>query len=299
VLQLRDAGVLDEKESGLPLDGDPRELFRALARQIAYRQGLGDHLAEALPRAAERIGRDAARFVIDARGWPILLPSEDPRCNATKALLPAAGAYLPYNDTWALWGYWGGSFHLSITDKRETLPQTDIEAVAKRVLGDERTMDAGTFDAKAVAVWRSQTYRMLADTLGFCTWVLPLDCNLYDDRLLGDDAILGDLYSAVMGIDMSEDELLRVGERVAALDRLQGRKHGYHSREHDLRATNRRLFSEVKDDSPFPRGVIDEGSLVAELERYYALRGWDRKTGLPTEATLLRLGMDELLELAR
>jgi len=45
--------------------------------------------------------------------------------------------------------------------------------------------------------------------------------------------------------------------------------------------------------------VIDEGSLVAELERYYALRGWDRETGLPTEATLRRLGMDDLLAPAR
>ncbi len=53
------------------------------------------------------------------------------------------------------------------------------------------------------------------------------------------------------GIDTDEDGLLQLGERVAALDRLQGRKHGGHSREHDLRATNKRLFSEAKDDSPF------------------------------------------------
>jgi aldehyde:ferredoxin oxidoreductase len=138
---------------------------------------------------------------------------------------------------------------------------------------------------------------MLADTLGFCTWVLPLDCNCYDEGLNGDDSILGELYGAVTGIDTDEAGLLRLGERVAALERLQGKKHGYHSREHDLRATNKRLFSEANDDSPFPGGVIDEDRLIAELERYYELRGWDRFTGLPSAETMRRLGMEELLGL--
>jgi aldehyde:ferredoxin oxidoreductase len=33
---------------------------------------------------------------------------------------------------------------------------------------------------------------------------------------------------------------------------------------------------------------------AAELERYYALRGWDVGAGLPVASTLKRLGMDDV-----
>ena len=297
VLQLYDAGLLDEKESGLPLSGDRRELVRALATQIAYREGIGDQLAELLPRAAARMGSAARESVIESRGWPLLLSSDDPRRSATLALLAAAGAYPPYNDTWALWGSGGGSYHLPVSDERETLGQADVAKVTRRVLGDEAAIDPGTCDAKAGAVWRAQTYRMLADSLGFCTWVLPLECGYYREDLAGDDAALSDLYTAVTGIETDQDELLRLGERIAALERLQGARHGYHSRAEDLRALDERVFRERDPDSPLPGQVIDERRLAGELERYYRLRGWHCDTGLPTEATLRRLGMDDLVGL--
>jgi aldehyde:ferredoxin oxidoreductase len=162
------------------------------------------------------------------------------------------------------------------------------------VLGDVRTLDPATFDAKAAAARRSQTYRMLADTLGFCTWVLPLDCGYYEDDLGGDPAALGDLFTAVTGIETDEDALLLLGERVLALERLQGGRHGYHSRPHDLSATDPRLSTMAKDGSPLPGGVIDRDRLAAEVERYYDLMGWDRRTGMPTEETLRRLGISDL-----
>jgi len=299
VRHLHAAGVLDDEESGLPLDADPPELLRALALQIAHRQGMGDLLAEGLPRAAERIGHDADGFVVGARGWPILLPSEDPRGNATKAVLPAVGAHPPYNDTWALWGSSGGSFHLPRSEEREMLSEAEVERVTRRVLGDVRTLDPGTFDAKAAAARRSQTYRMLADTLGFCTWVLPLECGYYEHDLSGDQAALSELFAAVTGVETDEDALLLLGERVMALERLQGARLGYHSRAQDLSATDPRLFSRPMDDSPLPGGVVDRDRLVAEIDRYYDLLGWDRQTGLPTVATLRRLGMDDLVGMQR
>jgi len=41
--------------------------------------------------------------------------------------------------------------------------------------------------------------------------------------------------------------------------------------------------------------VLDREKFRQMLLEYYDLRGWDRTTGLPTEATLRRLGMDDLI----
>jgi aldehyde:ferredoxin oxidoreductase len=72
-------------------------------------------------------------------------------------------------------------------------------------------------------------------------------------------------------------------------------RRGYYSREQDGHALQRKLFEEPLDDSPLPGGVVDERALVAELDRYYELRGWDPATGAPTAAELARLGAGDLL----
>ncbi|MFA4965927.1 MAG: aldehyde ferredoxin oxidoreductase N-terminal domain-containing protein [Thermoleophilia bacterium] len=295
VVRLRDAGLIDEQSSGLPLRGDPRELVKALAHQIAHRRGLGDCLAEGLPRAAEQIG-GAARHLVSSRGWPILLPSDDARTNGTMALLPTVGAFVPYNDGWSLWGYYGGSIHLPLSDRRETLAAAEIARVTERVLGDARALDASTLGGKAEAVRRAQSYRMLADSIGFCTWVLPLDCGYYAGDLAGDEEVLAELYSAVTGVETDQGGLLRLGERIATLQRLQGIRQGYHSREKDLSALDAKVFGEPHSESPFPGGVVDLAGLGAELERYYELCGWDARTGVPLASTLHRLGMDDVAD---
>jgi aldehyde:ferredoxin oxidoreductase len=295
VRDLHAAGLLEAEEAGLPLDGDPRDLVKELADQIAHRRGLGALLAEQLPRAAQKMGVDLDRFVTEVRGWPILMPWDDPRLHALRALQPAAGGHFPHNEGWMFWSVFRGAYNVPAHRADAFLDDDEVHAVARQLLGEETAADGDDLRGKAEMLLLGTDYRTLADALGFCCWVMPADCSYYDAELRGDQSALAAFFSALTGVETSVPALARAGARIHALERLQGVRWGYYSREADRRALQRKLFSEPSDESPLPGGVIDERLLGAELDRYYELRGWDPDTGAPTAGTLEALGAADLL----
>jgi aldehyde:ferredoxin oxidoreductase len=53
-------------------------------------------------------------------------------------------------------------------------------------------------------------------------------------------------------------------------------------------------------EDPLPEGpaegmVIDKDTLEMMKDAYYELRGWDKKTGIPTPAKLRELELDDLI----
>lgn len=296
VIRLRDAGLIDDATSGLPLNGEPTELIKSMLEQIAHRRDLGALLAEQLPRAAASIGKGADKFVIDARGWPILLPWDDPRGNPMMTMQPLTGGHFPYTDGWFFWSFDGGSYQLTMGDSREALSEDEMKSVAERVFGDRETMDLTSFAGKAAAVRHAQNYHALADSLGFCTWVLPVEFSCYDDGLRGDMSVLAELYASVLGTEIDEVGIFELGERAYTMERMQGVRQGYHSRESDFNALKKELYNERSEDSPLPGGVLPEEQVRAAVLEYYDLRGWDRETGIPLRETLQGVGLGELAE---
>ena len=57
------------------------------------------------------------------------------------------------------------------------------------------------------------------------------------------------------------------------------------------------------EEGPFKRDPLSRDKIDQVLDEYYELRGWDKKTGLPTEERLIELGLDdiakELVELGK
>jgi aldehyde:ferredoxin oxidoreductase len=100
-----------------------------------------------------------------------------------------------------------------------------------------------------------------------------------------------DLVNAATGRDFTLESLLQVGERAWNLKRLINNRFG---------------LTRANDKLPKPLMVpyTDGGSagyqipLDEMLEAYYAVRGWDQKTGYPTREKLNELGLDwvEIME---
>jgi len=88
----------------------------------------------------------------------------------------------------------------------------------------------------------------------------------------------------------SVDELMKIGERQINLKRAFNVREGL-GRESDRLPD--RFTKEPMPSGPAQGQVVD---LDTMLDEYYALRGWDPKTGAPTKRTFVRLGLDAVAD---
>ena len=95
------------------------------------------------------------------------------------------------------------------------------------------------------------------------------------------------ILTAVTGVDYTSEDLMLVGERIWNLERLYNLRAGF-SREDD--SLPKRFFEEQVNGR-----VVEREEFLKTLGEYYRARGWD-EDGVPTEATLGRLGISVLKE---
>jgi aldehyde:ferredoxin oxidoreductase len=91
------------------------------------------------------------------------------------------------------------------------------------------------------------------------------------------------LLSSITGWDLSDNELLTIGERVTNIERLMNNQYGA---DEEQDALPRRFLEEPMPDGP-AKGQISH--LSEMLPEYYAIRGWEN--GRPTKDKLEELGL--------
>ena len=94
---------------------------------------------------------------------------------------------------------------------------------------------------------------------------------------------------AVTGWDITEDELMTIGERIVNLERLFNIQQGLTRKDDTL---SERFLKEPIPSGPAKGRVLD---LEPMLDEYYKARGWDAETGRLTQAVLERLGLKNYL----
>ena len=111
------------------------------------------------------------------------------------------------------------------------------------------------------------------------------------------------LFSLATGIDMDVKEMLKVGERIrGGLERAIMVREG--RRREDDTLTDKWFTEPIKEyPSPGPDGsfvpvtrAIDREKFEKLKDAYYAERGWELKTGIPTRAKLEELDLKEVAD---
>ena len=104
-----------------------------------------------------------------------------------------------------------------------------------------------------------------------------------------DAALCADLYQAVTGIETSLEELMKRADRVWTLLRMANVRQGF-GRKDDT------IPQKWYKDAPFQEYLTENPLSAEEYERmiddYYDERGWDIKTGIPTERKLKELQLE-------
>ena len=100
--------------------------------------------------------------------------------------------------------------------------------------------------------------------------------------------LFGRLLSTATGVEdfADPDYLWLAGERISNLERLFNVREGFGRKDDTF---PERILKESLQDGPAAGQKFEADAL---LEDYYAVRGWDPQTGIPTSEKLSELGLD-------
>ena len=247
-MELYEIGAITKEEIGEELIFGDAESILSWTERTANREGFGDLLALGSYRLAEKYGHPELSMSVKKQE----MPAYDGRAIQGMAL-----EYATSNR---------GGCHV-----RGYLTSPEV-------LGIPVKTDPLVTEGKAELLKLFQDLTGLVDSSDIC---------LFSTFGIGLPEISSMLRNAI-GVDLSDEEFLKVGERIWNLERMFNLEAGF-----------------TKEDDTLPPRLLEEGvtsgpakGKVAELDimlkEYYEVRGWN-KDGIPTEEKLDELSIDKSL----
>jgi len=317
-----EAGLITEEQTGLPLEkiGSP-EFIEKLTGMIARREGFGEILAQGTIAAAREIGTEAEKMLhnyIATRGSET--KDYDPRLMIATSLLYATEPRRPIQQLHGIcslvMAWLGAGASKPVGSNAEGFPDTsepgeftidDFRNVAEKFWGSAVAADFSTLEGKPLAAKMVQDRVYVKESLALCDLRWPV---MFVPGGTGDSTLENRIYSAITGKEIDEQELNRTGERIFNLQRAILLRQGWRGRQDDQLLdyyhTEPLEKSEIfwnddglvpgKDDEIISKvgTVVDRDDFEKLKDEYYELRGWDVASGLPTEAKLAELGLQDI-----
>jgi aldehyde:ferredoxin oxidoreductase len=256
-MELYEKGILSAKDTGgLKLNFGNDEAMLTLLRLMAYREGIGDLLADGTRAAAEKIGKGSEKYAMHVKG--LELPAYDVR---------GAKAH-------------GLNFATSYTGADHNRGYAFQE-----IFGIPIPHEVDRFSAEGkgkLTKWNQDVRSATCDAPTMCAFLLDMAVPAIATQNTAD------LMEAVTGLKLSAEEVQAVGERINNLARAFNVREGF-SRSDDT--LPERLMTEPLKEGASKGQVISKDELKHMLDEYYTERGWDVKTGAPTRKKLTDLGL--------
>ena len=262
-MECSEAGLIPEEVKWT--DG---EKMVELVKAIAYREGLGDLLAEGVKRAAEKIGSGAEKFAMHVKGQEI--SGQDGRAHRSGGLTHATSVR--------------GADHLR---GLSVIDEIGYPEIGRRRYGEDKLKDAldrhsETF--KGQMVFDVEHFYAVVDSLILCKYgtMYPL-CYYYPD--------IPDILTSLTGREIFDDEekIRKIGKRISVLRRAFNQREGLDRKDDTLPD---RFLNEPEEEGPAKGEVVN---LDVMLDDYYRLWGYD-ENGLIRPETLDELGLEDVKE---
>ncbi len=265
-MECYEKGKITEKDTdGLDLTWRNHEAIIQLVEKIARRQGIGNLLAEGSRRAAEKLGGEAKNFAMHVKG--LEFPLHEVRGMKGHGLGIATSNR--------------GACHLQVETDDMFEGQLDPEiGIDETTFPKEHRDRLYTGPEKVKIVKIIGDLFAVFDSLVICKWTV-YPCGGYKT------GTLVDIVAAATGWDFTIDELMKTGERIFNLCRAFNVREGI-TREDDKLP---KRFTEPLPEGPYKGEAFPEDVFEGMLDDFYTLRGWDKKTGIPTGKRLEELGL--------
>ncbi len=268
-MECYEEGLLTREDTrGIDLRFGNGEAMVQMVEKIARREGLGDILAEGLLPAAAKIGEGAERFAVHAKGQA--QPMHEPRLKRGLAIGYAVSPT-------------GADHCHSLHDTGLASADEDgfLFREGLRAVGVLEPLELESLGPEKV---RATIYDSMTSIMHNC-----LTMCIFPGWSLGD---LTDMVRAATGWDVSDHELVKVGERAMTLARAFNMRAGLTAQDDRL---CERSYSPTRGGL-LSDGGIDEEALQQAMHTYYVMMGWDRETGVPYPEKLHELGVGWVAE---
>jgi aldehyde:ferredoxin oxidoreductase len=252
-MECYEKGILTKKDTdGLDLKFGNDEALIELIHKVAKREGIGDILAEGCDVAAKKIGKGSEKFVSTIKGCE--MAGHSPRGNKGFGLGVATGTR-------------GGSHQ-------------DARPTAERI--GKAPTDRKTTEGKPEYAIGTQHTTTLQDSMCVCR----MTEGIYGLWEITNEHL--NTVNIVTGMGLTLEEITKCAERIVNLERAFNCREGF-NREMDILSP--RFMTEPIPEGPSKGMYYPKEELEKLKDKYYDLRGWDKKTGIPTKKKLEELGL--------
>jgi aldehyde:ferredoxin oxidoreductase len=249
-------GLITKKDTdGIEMTWGNHRAIVAMTEKLARREGFGAVLADGAKVAAEKIGKGADKYAVHIQGQE--LPAHDPKhaffYAASYRLDPTPGRH-----------FVGSELSDAPNHPSGLLPKFDLKSFAGR--GEARRIGSNFHQAV-----------VCTGTCLFVYWAFP---NV--------DPI-AEFMGAVTGWDVTNEELLKTGERISNLRQAFNIREGLNPLK--FKIPDRVLGRPPKKEGPVAGITIDEDTMIRE---YLTAMDWDLKTAKPSKKKLQELGLEDV-----
>jgi aldehyde:ferredoxin oxidoreductase len=258
--------ITDADTDGLMLEWGDHRAVAELLRKVAYREGIGDLLAEGSKRASEIVGGGSQEFAIHVKGQDSI---ESMRGSGRG---------------WAL-GCVVSTRGGTHTRGANLIESMNVPSeISQRIWGIPKIDGPLSYEHKAKLVVYYEKLQAILDSLGVCMF-----CSNWAGLDLLDPDDLAELYSAATGTMISGEELMVVGERIHNVEKAFNVIHAGFTRGDDQ--PPRRFMEEPIKSGPMRGEKLTQEAWDKMLNEYYELHGWDTATGWQSRKCLEDLGL--------
>lgn len=240
---------------GIELTWGNHQAIVAMTEKLARREGFGAVLADGARVAAEKIGKGADKYAIHIQGQEVA--AHDPKFTSEFAT----------------------TYRLDATPARHT---QGSEEVGKHPPGLPLEYDPKVFSGRGEVHRIGSSFFHAISSAGMCIFMYG--------SLPTVDAV-AEFLNAVTGWDITNDELIKTGERIANL------RHAFNIREGlnplQFRVPGRVLGIPPQKEGPLAGITIDEDTMNQE---YLTVADWDSKTTKPSKKKLQELGLEDVAQ---
>lgn len=267
LMESHEKGLIEKKDLNgfVPSWGDKKNALKIIYK-IAYREGIGDLLANGALYAANLLNKKSKYYVMNIKGKELYEPLRYAIGFALAACVSPRGGT-----------------HTTGTPFCETNPNIDFKK-AKEVYKIDTFNKPLEWKGKAELLIYYEMLHRLDSCLGLCHY----STNWLDMSLAGFKE-LKELYIAATGDEITEEKMKRISLRIINIEKAFNLLHANLSKKDDF--PPKRSMVEAVPTGP-PKGFrLEKEKFENLLEQYYDLHNWDKKTSFPTRSCLEKLDL--------